>query len=297
MRKLIFFLIVLVGFGVLNYPYLSSRYREEQQKQLAMELLEQQESEPSEPLELAQQYNEALAAAGQVLDDAFAQAQEGSGQQEDEEILGFVEIPKIEQYLPIYEGTSPAILNKGVGHLTGSSLPVGGESTHAVLAGHSGLASQLIFTDLEQLELGDTFYLHSLGQTLAYRVDQILTVNPWETEELQVQEGRDLVPRQRQNQTSLRPGSWRRDPRLQQSQRQLPPLPWPCHPLQRQELELFCLFHGVKQRLRGLADRRDARQLPISRVLLRSHQTLHWPSSTHSRWPLRERTARPYRIP
>ena len=190
MRKLIFFLIVLVGFGVLNYPYLSSRYREEQQKQLAMELLEQQESEPSEPLELAQQYNEAVAAAGQVLDDAFAQ--EGSGQQ-DEEILGFVEIPKIEQYLPIYEGTSPAILNKGVGHLTGSSLPVGGESTHAVLAGHSGLASQLIFTDLEQLELGDTFYLHSLGQTLAYRVDQILTVNPWETEELQVQEGRDLV--------------------------------------------------------------------------------------------------------
>ena len=154
MRKLIFFLIVLVGFGVLNYPYLSSRYREEQQKQLAMELLEQQESEPSEPLELAQQYNEAVA---------------------------------------IYEGTSPAILNKGVGHLTGSSLPVGGESTHAVLAGHSGLASQLIFTDLEQLELGDTFYLHSLGQTLAYRVDQILTVNPWETEELQVQEGRDLV--------------------------------------------------------------------------------------------------------
>ena len=126
MRKLIFFLIVLVGFGVLNYPYLSSRYREEQQKQLAMELLEQQESEPSEPLELAQQYNEAVAAAGQVLDDAFAQ--EGSGQQEDEEILGFVEIPKIEQYLPIYEGTSPAILNKGVGHLTGSSLPVGGES-------------------------------------------------------------------------------------------------------------------------------------------------------------------------
>ena len=125
------------------------------------------------------------------MDDAFAQ--EGSGQQEDEEILGFVEIPKIEQYLPIYEGTSPAILNKGVGHLTGSSLPVGGESTHAVLAGHSGLASQLIFTDLEQLELGDTFYLHSLGQTLAYRVDQILTVNPWETEELQVQEGRDLV--------------------------------------------------------------------------------------------------------
>ena len=176
MRKLIFFLIVLVGFGVLNYPYLSSRYREEQQKQLAMELLEQQESEQSEPLELAQQYNEAIAAAGQVLDDAFAQAQEESGQQEDEEILGFVEIPKIEQYLPIYEGTSPAILNKGVGHLTGSSLPVGGESTHAVLAGHSGLASQLIFTDLEQLELGDTFYLHSLGQTLAYRVDQILTV-------------------------------------------------------------------------------------------------------------------------
>lgn len=191
MRKLIFFLIVLVGFGVLNYPYLSSRYREEQQKQLAMELLEQQESEPSEPLEQAQQYNEAVAAAGQVLDDAFAQ--EGSGQQEDEEILGFVEIPKIEQYLPIYEGTSLAILNKGVGHLIGSSLPVGGESTHAVLAGHSGLASQLIFTDLEQLELGDTFYLHSLGQTLAYRVDQILTVNPWETEELQVQEGRDLV--------------------------------------------------------------------------------------------------------
>lgn len=191
MRKLIFFLIVLVGFGVLNYPYLSSRYREEQQRQLAMELLEQQESEQSEPLELAQQYNEELAAADQVLDDAFAQ--EGSGQQEDGEVLGFVEIPKIGQYLPIYEGTTPTILNKGVGHLTGSSLPIGGESTHAVLAGHSGLARQLIFTDLDQLEVGDAFYLHCWGQTLAYQVDQILTVNPWETEELQVQEGRDLV--------------------------------------------------------------------------------------------------------
>lgn len=191
MRRLIFFLIVLVGFGVLNYPYLSSRYWEEQQRQLAMELLEQQESEQSEPLELAQQYNEELTAADQVLDDAFAQ--EGSGQQDDDEVLGFVEIPKIGQYLPIYEGTTPAILNKGVGHLTGSSLPAGGESTHAVLAGHSGLARQLIFTDLDQLEVGDAFYLHCWGQTLAYQVDQILTVNPWETEELQVQEGRDLV--------------------------------------------------------------------------------------------------------
>lgn len=193
MRRLIFFLIVLVGFGVLNYPYLSSRYWEEQQRRLAMKLLEQQGGGQAEPLELARQYNQAVAAGHQALADAFAQTQEGSGQQEDGEVLGFVEIPKIGQYLPIYEGTTPEILNKGVGHLTGSSLPVGGESTHAVLAGHSGLASQLIFTDLDQLGVGDAFYLHSWGQTLAYQVDQILTVNPWETEELQVQEGRDLV--------------------------------------------------------------------------------------------------------
>lgn len=106
-----------------------------------MELLEQQESEQSEPLELAQQYNEAVAAAGQVLDDAFAQAQEESGQQEDEEILGFVEIPKIEQYLPIYEGTSPGDF-KQRGGPPDRQLPPSRRGEHPRGAGRSQRACQ-----------------------------------------------------------------------------------------------------------------------------------------------------------
>ena len=105
--------------------------------------------------------------------------------------MGYVEIPKISVNLPIYHGTGNDSLERGVGHLLGSSLPVGGASTHAILTGHSGMATQKMFTDLEQLSVGDVFYLHILDETLAYQVDRIKTVLPYDTSLLGITSGRD----------------------------------------------------------------------------------------------------------
>lgn len=107
-------------------------------------------------------------------------------------IMGYVEIPKISVNLPIYHSTENDSLERGIGHLLGSSLPVGGESTHTILSGHSGMASQKMFTDLEQLTAGDVFYLHVLDETLAYQVVEINTVLPYDTSLLGIVPGEDL---------------------------------------------------------------------------------------------------------
>lgn len=107
------------------------------------------------------------------------------------ETIGFIDIPKIDVYLPIYNGTSDAVLQKGVGHLEQSSYPIGGESTHSVLTGHRGLPSAVLFTDLDKMEVGDLFYLHVLDEILAYRVDQVKIVLPEEVDELKIVEGED----------------------------------------------------------------------------------------------------------
>ena len=105
--------------------------------------------------------------------------------------MGYVEIPKISVNLPIYHGTGNDSLDRGVGHLLGSSLPVGGEDTHCILTGHSGLATQKMFTDLEQLEVTDVFYLNVLGEVLAYQVEEINTVLPHDTSLLGITSGED----------------------------------------------------------------------------------------------------------
>ena len=107
-------------------------------------------------------------------------------------IMGYVEIPKISVNLPIYHGTENDSLERGIGHLLGSSLPVGGENTHTILSGHSGMATQKMFTDLEQLALGDVFYLRVLDKTLAYQVTEINTVLPHDTSLLGIVSGEDL---------------------------------------------------------------------------------------------------------
>jgi len=102
-------------------------------------------------------------------------------------IMGYVEIPTIGVNLPIYHGTNNSTLERGVGHLLGSSLPVGGESTHSVLTAHSGMASQKLFSDLDRMKIGDIFYLDVLGERMAYQVDQIKTVLPYDTTYLQTE--------------------------------------------------------------------------------------------------------------
>lgn len=188
---MIFLLIVLVGLGLLNYPYLSSRYSQrEYRAQFEAYQQEMESTQQDSQRQQAQLYNQQLSTEQSALEDAFSSQQPSGGE---EGLLGYVEIEKIDVYLPIYEGTTEQILRKGIGHLSGSSLPVGGESTHAVLAGHSGLASQLMFTELEQLEIGDRFSLYVMGEELCYQVDQILTVEPWQTDALQIEEGKDMV--------------------------------------------------------------------------------------------------------
>ena len=108
-------------------------------------------------------------------------------------VMCYVDIPKINVYLPVQHGTGAETLEKSVGHVVGTSLPVGGENTHAVLSAHSGMASSKLFSDIDQLTEGDIFYIHVLGNTLAYEVDGINTVVPTDTILLQIEEGKDLV--------------------------------------------------------------------------------------------------------
>lgn len=107
-------------------------------------------------------------------------------------IMGYVEIPKIAVNLPIYHGTGDDSLDRGVGHLLGSSLPIGGETSHAVLTAHSGLAGQRLFSDLDKLKCGDTFYIHTLDETMAYMVLEINTVLPEDTSELVIMPDHDI---------------------------------------------------------------------------------------------------------
>ena len=110
-----------------------------------------------------------------------------------EGVMGYIEIPKINVLLPIYHGVSSGVLSKGIGHLPETSLPVGGASTHCVLAGHSGMSNARLFTDLPKLENGDVFYLHIYNKTLTYTVDQIKKVLPTDTSDLTIVDGEDYV--------------------------------------------------------------------------------------------------------
>ena len=143
----------------------------------------------------AQKYNETL--YGAILTDPFASEEDLDTSYVEllnvNEVMGYIEIPKIKVYLPIFHGSTPEVLEKGVGHLESTSLPIGGESTHAVLTGHRGLPSATLFTDLDQLVEGDEFYVHILDEVLAYKVDQIKVVEPEDTKDITIVQGKDYV--------------------------------------------------------------------------------------------------------
>lgn len=144
----------------------------------------------------AQRYNTALSHISAfskeeiaAISDSYADLLNISGNG----IMGYIDIPIIHCYLPIYHGDDPTALTRGVEHLYGTSLPVGGDDTHAVLSGHTGMAGEKMFTDLESLETGDIFYLHVLNETLAYQVDQVMVVKPTEVDEILIVPGEDYV--------------------------------------------------------------------------------------------------------
>lgn len=144
--------------------------------------------------EAAEQYNAMLSGAATITEGgasapplAYTQQLTVGG------VMAYVDIPKIGAYLPVQHGTDADTLEKSVGHVVGTSLPVGGESTHAVLSAHSGMASSKLFSDIDQLAAGDVFYIHVLGEVLAYKVDAIHTVLPTDTSLLQIADGKDYV--------------------------------------------------------------------------------------------------------
>ncbi len=205
-RKVILILIAVISLvlalGIALYPMLSSIYNEQHQSKIHTEFLQQVEdtddSKLQEALQNARAYNAAL--AGVLSDDTFSETSLlGASEDYDAQlnvtgrgIMGYVSVPKINVTLPIYHGTDSGALERGIGHLLGTSLPVGGDSTHSVLTAHSGMASQRMFSDLPQLKEGDVFYLEVLGDTLAYQVDQIKTVLPHDTTYLGIEAEQDL---------------------------------------------------------------------------------------------------------
>ena len=190
-------LMILSGIGVASYPVISNMVAQRHASTAIQNYDETVHSMDTEKLdaakEAARRYNEQL---GSALDrDAAGEAEDTGTSYVDlidvGESLGYITIPKIDVNLPIYEGTSDDVLLKGVGHLEGSSYPLGGESTHSVLTGHRGLAEAVLFTDLDKLQEGDKFYLHIMDEVLAYQVDQVKVVLPEETDDLTIVQGQD----------------------------------------------------------------------------------------------------------
>ena len=184
-------LLILIGGSVGLYPVISNSVTEYKAKQEIASYQEAVEEQDPEALArqwaMAKDYNQDLAGENGVsvasYDDLLAVT----------DAIGYLEIPRLDLYLPIYHGTEESVLEKGVGHMEGTSLPTGGRSTHCVLSGHTGLPTAKLFTHLDELEEGDMFYIHVLDETLAYQVDQKCVVLPDETDEIQIKEGKDYV--------------------------------------------------------------------------------------------------------
>lgn len=181
-----FLLVFILGLLVMSYPLVSRfYYRIESTQQVEYFDIEKKkltEAEVRKRIELANAFNKSL--NNVISTDPYVKKRMEAGRQEYarmleiNELIGHVEIPKIDTDIPIYAGTVEDVLQKGAGHLEGTSLPVGGSSTHTVITAHSGLPTAKLFTDLSKLKVGDKFFIHNLSRVLAYEVDQIRTVEP-----------------------------------------------------------------------------------------------------------------------
>lgn len=196
-------ILFLLALGMTLYPVISNHINQKYASQIHtayQEVMQQTDNSALlEARQLAIDYNEGIVPGASEVD-SYSQESLMAASEDYENLLNitgegtmcYVKIPKINVNLPVYHGTGNDSLDRGVGHLLGSSLPVGGENTHAILTGHSGMASQKMFTDLELLEIGDVFYVDVLNETLAYQVEAINVVEPHDTTLLGIEHGRDL---------------------------------------------------------------------------------------------------------
>lgn len=202
-KKWLIILIFLLGFGIFMYPNLTQIYAKISQYQIILSYNRQQAEMGKEikKIEMARiaEYNKSLIDNTVVYEDPFETNEAATETLKDKsseklgDPIGYIAIPKISVNVPIYNGTTDYILQKGIGLLEKSSMPVGGAGTHAALTGHRGLPESKLFTDLDEMKIGDIFYIHSLAGTLAYEVESVETVLPHETETLKIKDDRDLV--------------------------------------------------------------------------------------------------------
>lgn len=204
-QKIIPILIILFGFALLSYPFISN-YMFEKSAGSTIKSYEKQaktydQKQKEQAFRKAEEYNKDLIKSVVQLTDPF-KVKKSNGETliynnilniDHSGVMGYLEIPCISVNLPIYHGTDAEILERGVGHLAASSIPVGGKSTHSVLTGHTGLSSAKLFTDLTEMKKEDLFFIHVLDRTLAYKVDQISVVRPEDTRKLQIVKGKDYV--------------------------------------------------------------------------------------------------------
>ena len=196
--SIILVLVFFLGLSLLLYPSISDYWNSFHQTRAiasyAESVAEIEDDQYEEMLEAARQYNEKLAKNGQnwvMTDEELEEYNQilnvgGTG------IMGYIEIPDINVSLPIYHGTDEEVLQIAIGHIAGSSLPIGGKGTHTVISGHRGLPSAKLFTNLDQLKEGDLFIIRVLDETMTYEVDQIRIVEPQDLSELAIEEDQDL---------------------------------------------------------------------------------------------------------
>ena len=187
----------VVALGLLLYPLvgelLNEKYHSDVETVYTAAIADTDNAELIAQREAAERYNAMLSGAAITEGGASAPPLPYAEQLTVGGVICYIDIPKINVYLPVQHGTGAETLEKSVGHVVGTSLPVGDSSTHAVLSAHSGMASSKLFSDIDQLAVGDTFYIHVLGEVLAYKVDTINTVLPTDTSLLQIEDGKDLV--------------------------------------------------------------------------------------------------------
>ena len=188
----------VAALGLMLYPLvgelLSEKYHSDIETTYTAAIADTDDAELTAQRETAEQYNAMLSGAATITEGgASAPPLPYAEQLTVGGVMCYIDIPKIGVYLPVQHGTDAETLEKSVGHVAGTSLPVGGSSTHAVLSAHSGMASSKLFSDIDQLIEGDTFYIHVLGEALAYKVDAIHTVLPADTRLLQIEDGKDYV--------------------------------------------------------------------------------------------------------
>ena len=187
----------VVALGLMLYPLvgelLSEKYHSDIETAYTAAIEDTDKTELTAQRQAAEQYNAMLANATISEGGASAPPLAYADQLTVGGVMAYIDIPKINVYLPVQHGTGAETLEKSVGHVVGTSLPVGGSSTHAVLSAHSGMASSKLFSDIDRLAVGDMFYIHVLGEVLAYKVDAIHTVLPTDTRLLQIEDSKDYV--------------------------------------------------------------------------------------------------------